>query len=132
MVDGRNLELAARGWLDARRNLNHLRIIEIQPGDRPFALGVRRLLGDGKHPMMAVELYHAKPLGIDHLVGKYRRTLRDGCVLLQQGNETLAVEDVVSEHQAHRTVPDELFTDEECLSQPLWSGLHGIAQVDAK
>src|SRR6266516_6118163 len=132
LIDGRNLELTARGWRDTRSDLNHLRIVEVQPGDRPFALGVCGLLRDGKHPMIAVELYHAKPLGIYHLVREYRRTVRDGCVLLQQCNETLAVEDVVSEHQAHRAVPDELFTDEECLSQPLWSGLHGVAQVDAK
>src|SRR2546427_8502468 len=119
-------------WLDLRRDLYDVTVAKIQPGDRPLALGPRRLLGDGKDSMIPVELHHPKPLRVHHLIRKYRRTLADRCLLLQQSNEALAVKYVVSENQAYRATRDELLTDDERLCETLWARLYTVAQVDAE
>ena len=52
--------------------------------------------------------------------------------VLQQAGEARAVKDVVSEHQAHGIVADELLPYDEGLREPVGGRLFGILETDAE
>ena len=52
--------------------------------------------------------------------------------LVQCASEALAVEDVVTEHQAALIVADKLFADDEGLGKTVRTGLNSVLQLDAE
>ena len=55
-----DLELAARGRLERRDDVEDVGIVEVDPGDREFARGGVRLLDDVRDPPSAVEVRDAE------------------------------------------------------------------------
>ena len=131
-VDVGDLELPARGRLEARRDVDHLRIVEVQPGHRIGRARMRRLLFQADRVPFAIELDDPVAFRILHGIAK------DGGAPLprrrppQQLRQARSVEDVVSECQGNAIRPDELTADEEGLRQPFRRGLHGIGELHAE
>ena len=80
----------------------------------------------------AIELHHAVTLRVLDQVGEDQAALFQAARRLQYGAQAVAVEDVVSEHQADVVVADELLADEEGLGQPLGPGLLAVGQVQTE
>ena len=92
------------------------------------------LLLDGEAVAVLVELGHAVALGIIHPIAEhgglfvfFRRTHS----LTQHLAETVALEDVVAEHQTGAVVADEIRTDGERLSQAVGRRLLGVFEMHA-
>ena len=129
-VQVRDLQLAARRWLEAARQLHHLAVVEIQARHCVIALGLGRFFFQREHLALLVELRHAIALGVGDMVGKHA----GACIALhgtaQQLVEIMAVEDVVAQHQgAGRTVQKGL-ANQKGLRQAVRAGLHRVLQLD--
>ena len=132
-VEVGDLQLAARGRLDLMRLGGHVARVEVQAGDGVGALGALGLLLDGDGPPLRIELHDAEALGVVHVVaedgGAARLRVLDG--LLQVARQSVAVEDVVAEHQGARLAGDEVLADGERLRQAVRARLLGVGQVHA-
>ena len=120
LVDGGDFELAARGGLDASRDVDDLVGVEIKTYDGIIGLGLPGLLLDGKAVAGRVELGDAVTLGVVDPITEDRSLilLFDGVDRFAENpREPGAVEDVVAEDQADRIAADELPADDECLGQ---------------
>ena len=83
-------------------------------------LGMLGLLLDAQHLAVCVELHDAEALGVRHIVaedGAAALVLGVGDSILQNLGEAVAVEDVVAQDHCAAVVADELFTEDESLSQ---------------
>ena len=83
---------------------------------------------------MLIKLHHAKALGIVNSVAEYRRACHGGIFHCpaQVSAESIAVEDIVTEHKRAGTTRDEVLPIVEgpCKSVRLW--LNHILQRDAE
>lgn len=133
LVERGDLQLAARGGPHLVRLGGHVARVEVQAGDGVGALGLRRLLLDGHGPALAVELNDAEALGVVHVVAEDRRAARLGVLdgARQVAAESVAVEDVVAEHEGARLAADELLADGEGLRQAVGARLLGVGEVHA-
>ena len=134
IVQGRDLQLTAGGGLDLLRHLNDFLVVEIQAGDGVVALGMLGLLLDAQHLAVCVELHDAEALGVWHIVaedGAAALVLGVGDSILQDLGEAVAVEDVVAQDHCAAVIADELFTEDESLSQAVRGRLDLILQMDA-
>ena len=111
----------------------HVARVEVQAGDGVGALGALGLLLDGDGPPLAVELHDAEALGVVHVVAEDRGPPRLGVLdgARQVARQSVAVEDVVAEHQGARLAVDELLADGEGLRQAVGARLLGVGQVHA-
>lgn len=133
LVERGDLQLAAGRGLHLMRLGGHVARVEVQAGDRVGALGLGGLLLDGDGPPLAVELHDAEALGVVHMVAEDRGAARL-CVLdgaRQVARKSVAVEDVVAEHQGARLAGDELLADGEGLGQAVGARLLGVGEVHA-
>lgn len=126
-VQIRDLQLATRARLHPLRVLDHVLVVEIQAGHRVMRLRTGRLLLDRHGLPILIELDHAIPFRIVHVIAEHARTpaglgLRDRAT--QRRAQTIAVEDVVTQHQRARLARDELLTQQERLSQTVRRRLH--------
>ena len=133
LVERGDLQLAARGGLHLMRLGGHVARVEVQAGDGVGALGLGWLLLDGDGPPLAVELHDAEALGVVHVVAEDRGPPRLGVLdgARQVARKSVAVEDVVAEHQGARLAVDELLADGEGLGQAVRARLLGVGQVHA-
>ena len=133
LVERGDLQLAAGGGLDPVRLGGHVARVEVQAGDGVGALGLGGLLLDGDGPALAVELHDAEALGVVHVVAEDRGPPGLGVLhgARQVAAETVAVEDVVAEHQGARLAGDEVLADGEGLRQAVGARLLGVGQVHA-
>ena len=134
LVDRRDLQFAAGGRLDVLGDLDHLVRVEVQADHGVIALGSLGFLFDAQAVAFLVELRDAVALGIIHPIAEHRRLaifLRGTHRLLEDRRESVAVEDVVPEHQAHAVVPDEFLADDESLRQSVRRRLLRIGEMHA-
>ena len=131
LVDAGDFQLATGAGPDLLGNIDDLIVVEVQAGDSVAGLGLLRLFLDADSLAGSIELHHAVTLGIMHMVGKHRAAIGTGIGLLQQGDEVMAVIDVVAQHQRRRVVADEILADQKGLRQTIRAGLHGVLQVQA-
>ena len=132
-VEVGDLQLAARGGLHPMRLGGHVARVEVQAGDGVGALGLGGLLLDGDGTALPVELHDAEALGVVHVVAEDRGPPRLGVLdgARQVARKSVAVEDVVAEHQGARLAVDELLADGEGLGQAVRARLLGVGQVHA-
>lgn len=111
----------------------HVARVEVQAGDGVGALGLGGLLLDGDGTALPVELHDAEALGVVHVVAEDRGPPRLGVLdgARQVARKSVAVEDVVAEHQGARLAVDELLADGEGLGQAVRARLLGVGQVHA-
>ena len=133
LVERGDLQLAAGRGLDPMRLGGDVARVEVQAGDGVGALGLGGLLLDGDGPALAVELHDAEALGVVHVVAEDRGAARLGVLhgARQVARKTVAVEDVVAEHQRARLAGDEVLADREGLRQAVRARLLGVGQVHA-
>ena len=116
------------------RILSHALIIEVQARHRVVALRVCGLLLNGDHIVVLIKLHHAKALGIVNSVAKHSRACLGGIFHCpaQVSAESIAVEDIVTEHERAGTARNEVLPIVEgpCKSVRLW--LNHVLQRDAK
>jgi hypothetical protein len=129
VVDGGDLQLAARAGLDRLGDVHHLAVVKVQPGDGVVAARLFGLFLDADGAPAGVELDHAVALGVVHVVGKHRGALAARVGIGQQGLEVVAVEQVVAQHQRAGRAADKALADDEGLRQAVGAGLHGVLQV---
>jgi hypothetical protein len=63
-IDVGDLELAAGRGLEARGDLDHVVVVEIEPGDGPARSRAYGLLLERQHAAAGVELHHAVALRV--------------------------------------------------------------------
>ena len=133
LVERGDLQLAARGGLHLVGLGCHVARVEVQAGDGVGALGALGLLLDGDGPALAVELNDAEALGVVHMVAEDRGAARLGVLdgARQVARQSVAVEDVVAEHEGARLAADELLADGEGLRQAVGARLLGVGEVHA-
>ena len=133
LVERGDLQLTAGRRLDPMGLGGHIAGVEVQAGDGVAGLGLLGLLLDGDGPPLAVELNDAEALGVVHVVAEDRGAARLGVLdgARQVARKSVAVEDVVAEHQGARLAGDELLADGEGLRQAVRAGLLGVGQVHA-
>lgn len=133
LVERGDLQLAAGRRLDLVGLGCHVARVEVQAGDGVGALGLGGLLLDGDGAALPVELHDAEALGVVHVVAEDRGPARLGVLdgARQVAAETVAVEDVVAEHQGARLAGDELLADGEGLRQAVGARLLGVGEVHA-
>ena len=93
-----------------------------------------RLLLDRDGLLVLVELDHAVTFRIVHIVAEHTcalTELRLAYRATQRGTQTVAVEDVVSQHERARFSVDELLPQQERLCQAVRAGLHLVGEVHA-
>ena len=133
-VEVGDLELAAGRGSHARGARRHVARVEVEAGDGVGALGLGRLLLDGDGPAPLVELDHAEALGVVDVIAEDRGAplprVRDGAA--QVTAESVAVEDVVAEHERARVARDEPLSDDEGLGEAVGRGLDGVGERDAE
>lgn len=113
-------------------DLDHTVVVEIEAGYGVVGFGMFWLFFDRDSALVFIELHHPEAFWIFYLIAEYGGAFSTLCGLFQLWSETLAVEDVVAQHQAHTVVTDEFFADDKGLSKPIRARLYGVAEVDAK
>ena len=98
LVDAGNSQLAAGRRLDRPGDIDDIVVVEVQPGDRIAAHRAKGFLFDRDGAPVGVELDHAEALGVFDPVAENGGALQLCRRLAQGARETLAVEDVVTEH----------------------------------
>lgn len=133
LVERGDLQLATGGRLDLVGLGGDVAGVEVQAGDGVGALGALGLLLDGDGPPLAVELHDAEALGVVHVVAEDRGAARLGVLdgARQVAGQSVAVEDVVAEHQGARLAGDEVLADREGLRQAVGARLLGVGEVHA-
>src|SRR5205814_941264 len=130
-VDVGDLELAARRGLEARGDLQHAVVVEIETHDGVARARALRLLLDSRCFSFCIECNDAIALGILDRIGKYSRAALPLRRLLEEIHESVAVEQVVAQHQRHGIAADEFSPDDERLSDAIGFELLFIAYADA-
>ena len=131
-VDVGDLQLAARRRLQRARDVDHVVVVEVQPGDRLVRARLLGLLLDGDQLAVRADLADAVALGVLHRVAEQDAAVELAHGLLEAAREALAVEDVVAEHQRHVVVADEVRADDEGLGQPVRARLLGVGEREAE
>ena len=130
-VQIRDLQLAAGRGLELRSQAHRLPVVEVEPRHREGGAGPRRLFLQTGGPALFVEGDHAVALRIAHLVGENGGPAALPAGLAEPLGQSLAVEDVVSQHQGRRLVLQEVSGDEKGLGYAFRTWLHRILEAQA-
>ena len=122
--------IAGRGAYGAG-DIHHIVVVKIQSRYRVVGARIFRLFFDIARHAFAVKIHHAVALRVIHIVGKYRGALVPGGGVAQAFGKAIAIEDVISQHQAYGGVADKISAQEKCLGKAVGARLHRIADVDA-
>ena len=131
-VDIGNFKLAAGTRPQPGGDIDDCLVVEIEPRHGVSRFRLCRLLFERNRPPLGVELNHAESFRVAHIIGEDRRAAGAGGSPLQHLPETVAVEDVVAEHQRRPRPIEEFPPDDKCLCQAVGLGLRGIADRHAK
>ncbi|MNX58462.1 hypothetical protein D3C86_893040 [compost metagenome] len=101
IVDVGDFQLCAGRRFDRLGDVDHIVVIEIQPGNGVAGFGFLGLFFDGKSAAIVVEINHAVALGVVYPIPEHSGAARAFCCVLQLPAKIGAVEDVVTEDQAH-------------------------------
>jgi hypothetical protein len=121
-----DLQLAAGAGLQVGGVGDDIIVVHVQAGDGQVGFRLRRLLLDRNQPTAGVTLADAVPLRVPHRVAEQHTPVDAGGRRLQGLRETLAVEDVVAQHQGDRVVADVVGADDERPRQTVRRGLLGV------
>jgi hypothetical protein len=103
--------------LSAARDLDHAVVVEIQPGHRVAALGLRRLFFQADaRPARRTRPRRSAPGR--HRVGEHRRARGRRAGRAQHLGQVVAVEDVVAQHQRGRIAADEVAPMRKACARP--------------
>ena len=105
-------------------------IVEVETGDGEVRLRVSRLLLDGDRLPRDVHLDDAVAFGIRHDVAEHAGAGTASDRVGEQLGHTVAIEDVVAQHQGHAVVTDEVPPDDEGFGKPIGRRLHRVGDGD--
>ena len=128
-IDVGDLELATSRGCQRLGHIDHVGVVEVEPGDGEVRLGLRRLLLDVGRLSLGVEADDAVGGGIAHVVAEDRGPVEALDRRLELLADPFAVEDVVAQDQADPIAGDELLADQERLGDAPGLGLLGVAQA---
>ena len=89
------------------------------------------LFDNGNCLVIFVEFHHAIAFWVIHVVAEYRRAMLHRCRSAQRLSQTIAVEDIISQNKSTRLTRNELFADDEGLSETVWGRLNLVTEVHA-
>ncbi|MCY1554932.1 hypothetical protein D9M68_915460 [compost metagenome] len=115
LVDAGDFQLATIRGFYLLGDLDYVVVIEIQASHCIMGLGLEWFFLDGNGTLISIELNNAKTLRILDVVTEHGGTLADAGGIPQQRTKALAVEDVVTQHQADRIASNELLSNDEGL-----------------
>ena len=134
LVDCGNLQFATCGWFDGLGYVHHFVGVEVEADYGIVALGVLRLFLYAEAVAFSVEFGHSIAFGIaDPIAEDGGFVVFFGCAdgFAEEASESVAVEDVVSKHEAGGVVSDEFLAYDEGLCESVRRGLFGILEVHA-
>lgn len=99
-------------------DLHYSIVIEIQSGNRIIALGMLRLLLDGKCLAVLIKFHYTVFSGITHIIAENSCALFSGSYSAQYCGKALSVENIISQYQCHSVITDEIRTDDKGICQP--------------
>ena len=82
-----------------------------------------------------IKLYDTESLRIINVISKYSSTLTRLCILhscRQTFLHTMSCKNIISQYHCNSIITNELFTNNECLCQPIRARLYCIRQLHAK
>ena len=79
---------------------------------------------------LGVEFHNAVALGVMHVVRKHGGALSALRCAPEFAGEARAIKNIVTEHQAHRALSNEVFAQQERLSQAIGARLNGVLDAD--
>src|ERR1035441_2014195 len=94
VIHVRDLQLAARRRRKTGGDIEHLVVIEIEPGHRVVRLRLSRLLLDAERAALGVELHDTVTLRVLDVIGEYGRAVRATSRFLQLLGQSVAVKQV--------------------------------------
>ena len=116
-VDVGDLQFAAGGRLQVRRDIEDGVVVEVEPGHGPVRQKLRRLFDDIDRLFGAVEFNHAILARLIDIIGKDGCSVCAGRRLGKFGAEPMAIEHVVAEDQRDAIAADELTPENEGVRQ---------------
>src|SRR5581483_9435957 len=122
----RDLELSASRGLERSSDVEHLVVVEIQTGHGVVGFRLLGLFLDIEGVPLLVELNHAVALGVTDTIGKNSRALLLLCGGSQLLRESMAVENVIAQHQRDTIAAHEPLANNKSLRQALRPGLLGV------
>src|SRR5262245_20413385 len=125
-VDVGYLQLAARRWLQRRREIENAVVVDVETGHRVARSRLAGLLLDADGSAGTVELDHTVALGILDMIAEDRPAGGTSAGATQERAQARAEEDVVAEDERRRTVAHEVATERKGLGQALRLGLDDI------
>lgn len=134
LVDGGNLELAARRGLDGTCDVHDVVVVEVEAGHRPVRLGMLGLLLQRERLAIGTNLHHTEPRRIIDRIAEDHGAAH--ALDLAPGNaqdvaETGSVEDVVTQDEGNGVAPDEAGADDEGLCQTVGMLLDGVGDRES-
>ena len=90
-----------------------------------------RLFDNGNRFVVFIEFHYAIAFRIVHIVAEYRCAMLHGCRSTQRLSQTIAVEDIISQHKSAWFARNELFADNEGLGESVWGRLDLVAEIHA-
>ena len=130
-VDVGDLQLPAGGGLELSSELDAARVVEVKARDRVGRARRCGLLRQIDHAPAGIELHHPVALGIAHVVGEHRSLGAAGGGGAQLLRQSVAVEEIVAEDQAHGIGADEVGADQERFGDAARLALHRILHANA-
>ena len=119
LVDVRDLEFAPGRRLDVRGDIADLLVIKVKSGDGIVAARSGGLFFDAHRTLAIVELNHALPFGVVHVIGKYRCTRLARIRVLEQSDQVMAMKNIVTKDQCAGIVANELASNNKSLCQTI-------------
>src|SRR5512134_2641276 len=110
--------------------MHDLVVADVEAGDGEIGFRGLRFLLDAYNLPGWVELHHAVPLRIPHPVAEDHRSPFEPTVPPEDPLESVPVEDVVAQNQAHTVFPDELLPDDKRLRKALRAWLNRVRYAD--
>src|SRR4030095_8949833 len=110
---------------------DHRICVEIQASHRVGRTGMRRLLFDPGYLPFRVELRDAVPFRIPHPIPEHRRARIAAPGRFEDPRQPLPEQDVIAEHQGHRTASDELTPDYEGPGDAVGRALRSVLERES-
>ena len=130
-VDLADLELAPGARADRPRDLDDAVVVEVQARDHEVRRGDERLLVDGDHVALGVELEHAVALRVGHPEAEHDGTVRRRCGPAAARRGATRRRCCRRGSRATSSSPMNVLADQERRRDPVGLGLHGVLEPAA-
>ena len=132
LIDVGNFKFAPRRRLNGFGDADNVAVIEVKTGDSEIGTRLSGLLFKADSVAALIEFDYAIVLRVIDVVGKDSCAGRASGGALEELSEVGTVEDIIAEHQSASVAVDEVFADEEGLSQSVRLRLNGVGNVQAQ